>query len=152
MLRLPRPKNSRPFDSRSPLACDLPRIDRCPLSTSRNCLTLSDGLVTGYKVAREFESISLQRPVVDVRYSPANCAKQARLAGTFASRSSGETLRRGPKPYFRGFLYDPTFGGGLNLLVDGRGFDLEQRNEAAAILNGARKPGCWSAVKQGRDA
>src|SRR6266849_2176784 len=40
-----------------------------------NSFTLSNDLLTVYKVVREFESLPLQHGVLDVRDSPANCAK-----------------------------------------------------------------------------
>ena len=78
-------------------------------------MTLLHGLLTVQEVARQFESISLQRPVIDVRYSRAKYAKQARLAGNIPIEVYRRDAPQRPKPYFRGFLSDPTFGGGLSL-------------------------------------
>jgi hypothetical protein len=55
-------------------------------------LTLSDGLLTVFKVAREFEFISLRQRVFRFRDSLLLCVKKAHLAAISHSRSTGELI------------------------------------------------------------
>ena len=78
-------------------------------------LTCSDGLLIGYKVARQFESHPLRQPVFSFRDSLITCAKNAHLAGIRHFWSTGELVSSGFRREFWRFLSVCTFGGGLSL-------------------------------------
>src|SRR5882762_2512915 len=79
------------------------------------CLTRSDGLLIGYKVACQFESHPLRQRVFSFRDSLISCVKNAHLAGIRHSRSTGELLSLGFRREFWRFLSVCTLGGGLSL-------------------------------------
>jgi hypothetical protein len=74
---------------------------------------ISIDLLTAYKVAREFESISLQQAVSDVRDSLGESAESPHLAEIFALGSTGEVLSAALRMDFPGFLSGRESGGGL---------------------------------------
>jgi len=84
-----------------------PRVAEIAAITSplleRNYLTLSDGLLTRYKVAREFEFNSLRHRVYRFRDSLLLCTKNAHLAGIRHARSTGEPVSSGSNASFEDF-------------------------------------------------
>src|SRR5216683_1770217 len=79
-----------------------------------NYLTFSDGLLTVYEVAREFEFNFLQQAVSDVCDSLRNCAKSPHLAEIFASTVHERDPLRSAPGHSRGFLSGRQSGGGLS--------------------------------------
>ena len=65
--------------------------------------TRSDGLLIGYKVARQFESHPLRQRVFSFRDSLITRAKSAHLAGIRQPRSTGETISSGSNASFEDF-------------------------------------------------
>ena len=78
-------------------------------------LTYSDGLLIGYRVARQFESHPLRQRVLSFRDSLPLWLKNARLAGIRYPKSTGEPISSGFKRECWRFLSVCTFGGGLSL-------------------------------------
>jgi len=96
------------------------------------CLTRSDGLLIGYKVARQFESHPLRQRVFSFRDSLPLSLKNAHLGGIRHSKSTGEPVSSGFKREFRRFLSVCTFGGGLS--VKDSAFDFEQKKVVGGPL------------------
>ena len=101
-------------------------------SSTWDYLTLSDGLLTVYKVAWQFEFTSLRQRVFTFRDSLPLRLKNAHLAGIRHPKSTGEPVSSGFKREFRRFLSVCTFGGGLS--VKDSAFYFEQKKGAAAPL------------------
>jgi hypothetical protein len=82
------------------IALGLERVSRLPGNV---CLTCSDGLLLGSRVACQFESHSLRQRVFSFRASLPLCLKNAYLAGMRHPRSTGEPVSSGSNASFQDF-------------------------------------------------
>jgi hypothetical protein len=103
----PRPKPSAPSARRNASRKARNRLDGEVMSDSSLpgdvCLTCSDGLLIGYKVARQFEFHPLRQRVFSFRDSLFSGPKNAHLAGIRDSRSTGEPVSSGSNASFKDF-------------------------------------------------